>query len=879
MASTGDADQKRRHVSSLSPTAAVSMAKKPHFSLLSEDKKLDTAVLQFQNQKLSQKLEAQKLEINALQNKLTQRKEKQQSCDKVLTTVNNRWEKLADDLEARSSHVKHLVSSGEKLDNSVNNNDVASCSSDTNFVQRVMETNPSESCLASSSVDLVMEEGDKDSVKSRDILSNMVSVVDDLRSINGKFYDTLLSAIPEDDGRRKTSNDLATECKNLRSTVYDLYLKHRPLVRELRTLQDNDLKNKSNLKYLQGDLDSTIRELEDCNQQLAALKAEKDVTTGAFFPVLSMGNKHVGSDRATDKQKDMQEMESRLKELMDHSTLRLQELKHVHEERVDILKKLSVLQGTLKNVKSMSSTRAFKSVREDLEKSRKDVTHSQALYEKLQVEKDKVLWKERDAMVRNDVGDSLRRTLSTADSNIDEIQTSIRTHKDLIKKIEATLREASREPGRKEVISKFRESVSSFPEDMSSMQSNLQKYKETASDVHSLRAEVQSVSNVLARKTKECVTLSRTAADQGAEIRSLQAVVEDLKESDRDLKLFVEMYRLESPMPSNWQEARDKEFRAWARVHSLQLALNEHNMESRVKTAIKAEALSQRRLAATEAEIAGLREKYELSERKKSKLSNDLKSKHDENEAYLSEIETIGQAYDDMQNQNQQLLKQITERDDYNIKLVLEGLRGKQTRDSLLVENQNLQNKIQQANVSRELFEVRAAQIEDRVRNCANQIHRVAEDRCQNTIVLENMQRRIIEAKKSSQQGTESLDELQTKVVNSRLNFAGLQIEVEKERFEKRRLEEESEAVKRKAECLRVQKESSIVGKLNIELREYKEILKCSICLDRPKEVVITKCYHLLCDPCVQKVLKTRHRKCPVCSASFGPNDVKPVYI
>lgn len=32
-------------------------------------------------------------------------------------------------------------------------------------------------------------------------------------------------------------------------------------------------------------------------------------------------------------------------------------------------------------------------------------------------------------------------------------------------------------------------------------------------------------------------------------------------------------------------------------------------------------------------------------------------------------LQTIGQAYDDMQTQNQHLLQQITERDDYNIKV------------------------------------------------------------------------------------------------------------------------------------------------------------------------------------------------------------------
>ena len=59
-------------------------------------------------------------------------------------------------------------------------------------------------------------------------------------------------------------------------------------------------------------------------------------------------------------------------------------------------------------------------------------------------------------------------------------------------------------------------------------------------------------------------------------------------------------------------------------------------------------------------------------------------------------------------------------------------------------------------------------------------------------------------------------------------------------RFDKKRTEEELEVVRRKESHLRVQTEgSSIVEKLQEELREYREILKCSICLDRTKEVII----------------------------------------
>lgn len=56
-------------------------------------------------------------------------------------------------------------------------------------------------------------------------------------------------------------------------------------------------------------------------------------------------------------------------------------------------------------------------------------------------------------------------------------------------------------------------------------------------------------------------------------------------------------------------------------------------------------------------------------------------------------------------------------------------------------------------------------------------------------------------------------------------------------RFKKKRIEEELKAVKRKAAVLQAQKEGSVVPKLQKELKEYKEIVKCSICLERPKEV------------------------------------------
>jgi len=57
---------------------------------------LDIVVLQYQNQKLTQKLETQKLEYAALENRFTQLKERQKSYDPTLSVVKKSWEQVID---------------------------------------------------------------------------------------------------------------------------------------------------------------------------------------------------------------------------------------------------------------------------------------------------------------------------------------------------------------------------------------------------------------------------------------------------------------------------------------------------------------------------------------------------------------------------------------------------------------------------------------------------------------------------------------------------------------------------------------------------------------------------------------------------------------
>jgi E3 ubiquitin-protein ligase BRE1 len=55
-------------------------------------------------------------------------------------------------------------------------------------------------------------------------------------------------------------------------------------------------------------------------------------------------------------------------------------------------------------------------------------------------------------------------------------------------------------------------------------------------------------------------------------------------------------------------------------------------------------------------------------------------------------------------------------------------------------------------------------------------------------------------------------------------------------------------------------------------------MLRCSVCKDRFKEVAITRCFHLFCKECIESNIANRNRKCPMCGEKFGQDDVKKVH-
>ncbi|RCV05230.1 hypothetical protein SETIT_1G066200v2 [Setaria italica] len=279
------------------------------------------------------------------------------------------------------------------------------------------------------------------------------------------------------------------------------------------------------------------------------------------------------------------------------------------------------------------------------------------------------------------------------------------------------------------------------------------------------------------------------------------------------------------------------------------------------------------RLSFAEAELEELRAKVDASER----LAFCSRE-----QSYINKLEqlmTIGQAYEDMQTQNQHLLEQLADREDFNIKLVSDSVKMKQASSSLLSEKLMLEKQLQQVHTSLESSKLKMARGEEQMKTCVEQAIKTSAENRHLTISLERAVLDVSNTEKELKWFRSSVGSSEKDYEQTQQKISELRMLLENEKSERRRLEEQYEEVKNEVKELTSETEETTIQKLQDEIKECKAILKCGVCFDRPKEVVITKCFHLFCSPCIQRNLEIRHRKCPGCGTPFGQNDVREAKI
>ncbi|KAG5227554.1 E3 ubiquitin-protein ligase [Salix suchowensis] len=827
-------EKKRPHLNSpLSPTMARNSSTSPP-----DNKSVDVTVLQCQNQKLVQQSDAQKHEFHGLETKIKELKDKQASYDGILITVNKLWNQLVDDLVLlgiRAGGGQDFLQILDHADHS--GGSIPPCPAEQIFLCRLLKTDSIQSNDNDGIVRSVEEALASRHSSTMELMKFLEDTIDAQRAktdsiaedLNGKLYteDVIIQLSKIDDMMKD-------EAKNLREVIDVLRSKHKEYSDEIQTCISNHSADQSEIKRVAGDLEEIMAELEGSRRKLVDLRMQKDAAVGIHMPAPSAINGNLSPEKTADRSKRMRE----LRDLLDKTKIlaadRLSELEDARDENQTLSKELEDLENELKDDKHIYSSRLYSLVDDQLQHWNDEVERFKTLTDSLQADRSFVVRREKEVKAKVESADAARNTMDTAVPRIEELELNLR--KCIIEKndLEIKMEEAVQD--------------SALSKEMGMMEAQLNRWKQTAHEAVSLREESKSLKALLNEKTNEQKCLAGKCAEQVADIKSLKTLIEKLQKEKQELQIVLDMYGQEGYDNRNLNEIKESERRARNQAEVLKSALDEHSLELRA--------------LATEAEIAELRAKLDASERDILELKEAIKSKDREAEAYISEIENIGQAYEDMQTQNQHLLQQVGERDDYNIKLVSESVKTKQAQSFLLSEKQALAKHLQQVNASVESLKLRIAHSEEQMKHCLIEAVRSTEEDRRLAINLESARWELMDAEKELRwlKHAVSSSEKEYEQIQKKINE--IQTELDSERSERRRLEEELTELNNRVAELTSETGEAAIQRLQDEIKDCKSILKCSVCSDRPKEE-----------------FRDSPSEMPGCGTAFGQNDVRFVKI
>ncbi|KAF6149358.1 hypothetical protein GIB67_016896 [Kingdonia uniflora] len=767
---------------------------------------------------------------------------------------------------------------------------IASCRSEEIFLCRLLDS-PIESNGSSKVVEYVEEAL---SARRSSTVSLMKSLEDAISTQRAKTEGLALPLPGRLSGEdaiiqlHKVEDLMKEEAENLHKVIDILHLKHKEYEDEIQTCIHSHTADQSEIKRLAGELEESMAEVEESRRRLINLKMQMNGASEVRIPVPNIVNGNISPEKPVDRTAGLRELKSSIDEAKIFATTRLSELQEAQEDNLTVSKQFLDIQNELNDEKFVLSSKPYTLLSDQLHRWNVEVERYKGLTDSLQADQTYVSRREKELSLKAESADAARSFISNSEARIEELK--IQLQKCIMEKndLEIKVEEAEQDLGRKDIKTEFRVMSSALTKEMDMMEAQLSRCKDTAHEAMSLREESHSLKDLLSRKTDEHQSLAVDCVGQMAEIKSLKASIEILQKEKQELQMFLEMHGQERYDNRDVMEIKESERRAHMQAEVLRNALDEHSLELRVKAANEAEAACQQRLSVAESEISDLRGKVDAFERDVLELTEAIKIKDGEAETYISEIETIGQAYEDMQTQNQSLLQQVADRDDYNIKvylllsafkLVSESVKTKQMQNILLNEKHVIAKQLQQVKASEDSLKLKILHSEDQMKAYVTEAGKASLENRHLAISIETAKWDLLDAEKELKLLKSAAASSEKDFDQNQRKMAEVQMKLESERAEKQLLEEELDEVNRKVAELSAESGEAAIQRLQDEIKECKAILKCGVCFDRPKEVVITKCYHLFCNPCIQRNLEIRHRKCPGCGTAFGQSDVRFVKI
>lgn len=878
-----DSDEQQPEKKKRPPLNSITSPMARHSTSSPDNPTVDASVLQYQNQNLVQQLDGQKHELHDLETKIQELKEKQSFYDSMLISVNALWNELADDLillGVRAGADPNRLQTLDHLDHF--RGSVPSCPAEEVFLCRLLQKESIESTGSDEPFNFA-----KDAVTARvsstqKLMNNLedtiCSEIGELQKISQALHgnrsseDVIIQSSEIDELMKK-------EASRLRSMIDVLNLKHKDYDERIQSCTRSHSADQSEINRLSAELEEFIGELEESRRKLVNLKMQKDAACGVHSLVACVANGSLSPEKLANRNARLRELNDSIEEIKILADDRLSEFNEAQEDDKILSEQLQSLQEEIKDEKYVHSSRLYTLLNEQLQHWNAQVERYKGLRDSLQAERPSFLRRENELTVKAESLDVSRNATNEAEAKIEELENQLQTCIMERNELEIRMEEVVQDLGREDIKAEFLVMGSALSKELGMVEGQVNRWKETAYEALSLREQCQTLRVQLSEKTSEKERLTDACVEQAEEIKCTKALIEKMQKEKLELQILLDTVGQQIYDNRSIMEVKESEHRACLQAERLRKALDEHGLELRIRAANEAESAYKQRLSAAEAEIADLRGKLDVSERDVFELKEAVKIKEVEAEAYITEIETIGQAYEDMQTQNQRLLQQVTERDDYNLKLVSESVTTKQAQSFLVAEKQELVKHLEQINATLQSVKARIASDEDRMRACITEGVQFSQEDTLLSGKLETVKSELLDVEKETKWLKNTVSSTEKEYEQMQRKMDKIRMELEKERSERNKHDEELKELNVRVAELSAASGEAAIQRLQDEIKDCKAMLKCGVCFDRPKEVVIVKCYHLFCNPCIQRNLEIRHRKCPGCGTAFGQNDVRFVKI
>ena len=317
----------------------------------------------------------------------------------------------------------------------------------------------------------------------------------------------------------------------------------------------------------------------------------------------------------------------------------------------------------------------------------------------------------------------------------------------------------------------------------------------------------------------------------------------------------------------SFEEAKIQRDAADAKVKSLESSVADLEGKVAKKSSAKQAEL--------EKHIALLKEQLAGAEAAATSAQSALEEKQGEVMMYVEECEAISGAYAEAQEQSTRLLKRIATSEEGQNKAVGERIAAQAQAQKLEDECARVSETAAYYKRDLDNAHARTVELEGQLAEATAVLAKMREETSgtdeqveRSKTQLRAMEKQIVDVREQLQASEQKVAEL---LKRSKKELGEL------EAAKQAKTKAESQVAGLKKKCDRLMKEGG-TRDLHEEVAAYKTMMNCSVCMERPKSVIITRCYHMFCKTCIDKTIEARQRKCPGCGSGFATADVSAIY-